>query len=256
MKNTGMIIFQDAKSGMYWDGKAFAADIKEKALAYPHEQERAMLKILPSEKITIHGYVSSSNLKAEAQKGVEVTHARKLDKLADEVIHALASAGEKYLGLCTYIRENEVTKKLVSFELGAKGFTRQTISKINTVANLPEEQWSDYAARRIGFNKVLALGSGTVQEAISNESGESVVDVQAEVKRLEETDGEETEADGSDNGDLKTDWNKKLVNAASMVLRAAAALQLRGKSIPGGNGYKLVIVKVAKANEKSKGKKS
>jgi len=259
-----MIIFQDAKSGNYWDGKAFAADIKEKALAYPHEQEREMLKILPSEKITIHGYVSSSNLKAEAQKGVEVTHARKLDKLADEVIKSLAAAGEKYLSLCTYIRKNEVAPKLVSFQLAAKGFSRATISKINSVANADEKEWNQYAARTIGFNKVLALTSGSVQKALADETGDDVIEVESEVRKLGQDVGS-SDASVSTPVSVKPEDKKihltaSLEAAAARLFAAAAGLEIKRRVLKGTNGYKVTIerlpVKVGKgkSNEIAKGK--
>lgn len=267
MKNSEMIIFQNPKTRMYWDGKDFNADIREKALAYPANQEKPMVASFAAKgvkSVDVHGYVSSANLAADAQKGLELTHSKRLHKLGKEVITTLAAAGEKYLKLCTYIRENEVTKKLVAFELGALGFSRATISKINTVSNLPPEQWNKYAARELGFNKVLALGSGSVQEAIAEESGDSVIDVKAEVERLDDAD-ERAESENPElvertESEVKADWERKLSNAAAMVLRAAAAMTLRQKTIDGGNGYKLVVQLLPKkkgkgrSNEISKGK--
>jgi len=241
-----MVIFQDVPSGLYWDGKQFAAEIKEKALPYPHEEEKAMLHKLPSQHVTIHGYVSSKNLAAEAKTGMEVTQAKKLQKLAADVVKSLASAGEKYLSLCRYIRENEVPQKLVSFELAAMGFTRQTIHKINKVSNAPAAEWNMYEARTIGFNRVLQLTSGNVQEAIAREAGVDVVDVHAEIERIDgpaESSGNGPAA-APDADTLKADWEKKLLSSATVILRAAAGLQLRGKTINGNNGYALTIKRV------------
>lgn len=242
-----MQVYYNKKTGKYWDGKGFNAEIQEQALPCPLTDEKQFLKRLPAGmEIEIRDYVSSANLKEEAKKDLEVTHAKKIDHLADEVIHALAGAGEKYLKLCTYIRDNEVAPKLVSFQLAAKGFSRSTISKINTVANLPEAAWNKYAARELGFNKVLALGSGSVQEAIADASGEKVIDVQAEVKALEAEAPSES-GDGEPVQPEAVDWEKKFSNSAAGVLRAAAALQVtRSRTVKGGNGYVLVIKKVSK----------
>jgi len=265
-KKNEQVVFRDAKSGMWWDGKAFAGTIQEMALAYPHEQEAAMTAQLAKlvKTVEVHGYVSSKNLAVEASKGLENTQAKRLVKLGNEVIHSLAAAGEKYLKLCTYIRENEVTKKLVSAELGKLGFSRATISKINTVSNLPPEQWSAYAAREIGFNKVLALGSSSVQEAIASETDTDVIDVKSEIERLDDAEGsaqsEGSESDERTESEIKSDWEKKLSNAAAMVLRACAGMQVKSRTIDGGNGYKLTVVRLplktgkGRSNEIAKGK--
>lgn len=252
-----MIQFRDANTGKWWDGKAFVGAVQEMAKPYPHEVEKEMVKEMLKQAqlanvaltVEVHGYVSSKNLAKESSAALELTHSKKLQKLADEVIVSLAATGEKYLSLCTYIRENQVAPKLVSFELAAKGFTRQTISKINTVANASEEKWNEYAARKIGFNKVLAMSSGNVQKAIAEKAGADVVEVQAEVTRLDE-DEETGPATESTPEQKKAKWEKTLETAATSVLRAASALGLRGKTINGNNGYAVVIKKLPVVSKK------
>lgn len=224
----------------YWFCKA----TKEEAAVISAAQEKAVQDDIIKRamaaglevKIEVHAAPGG-----DAAKGVELAHARKLQKLADEVVQAMVATGDKWLKLCTYIRENKVAPKLVAHELGQKGFSKVQISKINKVANAPEEHWSKFAARTLGFKKVLELSRGNVQKEIAAQSGDTVVDIEAEVKRMEKEEG--TSSGGTKTVD-EVDWEAKLVTGATNVLRAAAAMKLpRQRTIDGKNGYVLVIKK-------------
>lgn len=223
----------------YW----FCKSTKEQAQQFPADQEKPVLK-----EITARAMAASIEVKVEvhsaapdATQALAMTHARKLQKLADEVIAVMVATGDKWLKLCTYIRENQVPQKLVAQELGNKGFSKVQISKINKVANAPEEHWSKFSARTLGFKKVLELTRGNVQKEMAAQSGDKVVDIEAEVKRMEKTEPSSSPATGDSSG---TDWEAKLTSAATNLLRAAAALKLpRQRSIDGKNGYVVVIKK-------------
>lgn len=250
-----MIQLRDAKSGLWWTGNDFKGKTQAEGMAYKPEVVAQLTKEIAAQAIKAgrevvveeHGYVSSANLAKDATKGIELTHARKLQKLADEIVAAMVATGDKWLKLCTYIRENQVTPKLVAHELGQKGFSKVQISKINKVANAPEEHWSKFAARTLGFKKVLELSRGNVQKEIAAQSGDNIVDVEAEVKRMEQS-GDGSPGSSAGNAPVETDWEKKMDTGAAMVLRAAAAMKLpRQRTIDGKNGYVLVIKK-AKAS--------
>ena len=115
----------------YW----FCKPTKEEAALFPGLTEAKLIKDLVARAMSAGIELQVEVHSADAERALELTHARKLDKLADEVIKSLAAAGEKYLALCSYIRENDVAPSVVSAQLREKGFSKVTISKINRVAH-------------------------------------------------------------------------------------------------------------------------
>lgn len=180
----------------------------------------------------------------QATQALEVRHSAHLQKLGHEILVQVAKTGEKYLDLCKYIRENMVAPKLVSHELSQLGFHRNVISKINKVANASNDVWNEYAARLIGFNKVVEIGAAS--KVLAESTGGDVVDIAAQVEELEGAE-EKTEAENPalvppTADETKAKHEKNLISGASRALSAAAALQLkRQKTIEGGNGYVLII---------------
>jgi len=181
----------------------------------------------------------------QASAKLEKQHSAHLKKYGQDIIDATAVAGEKYLTICSYIRENMVAPKLVSFELAAIGMHRAVISKINRVANLPNDQWNQFAARIIGFNKVIELNSAQSAEALARASGESLTDVKAIISEMEE----EEEKQGKPliaptPEEQKEKAEKAFVTAAARALSAASVLAIkRERKVNGGNGYILTITK-------------
>jgi len=176
---------------------------------------------------------------------LELQHSVHLKKYGQDIIQATVIAGEKYLTICKYIRENMVAPKLVSFELSAIGMHRAVISKINRVSNLPDDQWNQFAARTIGFNKVIELNSATTTEALANSSGQSVTDVKAIIAEMDE----EEEKEGKPlvpptDEERREKAEKAFVTAAARALSAASVLGIkRERKVNGGNGFILTITK-------------
>ena len=90
------------------------------------------------------------------------------------VIDSLLDAGNKYYLLCLWIRENQISTKMVSLTLRTTGFARSRISEINRVANLPNNDWEPFAAQAIGFRRALELSRETpkrIVEIIAEQGG-------------------------------------------------------------------------------------
>lgn len=240
------IVLLKGSVNRWWNGQGFLADIKEQAMPL---QGKALYEVIKAFKV--HEYelqaapgAVAAHTEAEAAKMVALTHAKEIQKFADEIIVQTAKTGEVYLSLCNYIRKNAVAPKLVSHELTAKGFHRAVISKINRVANLPDDLYNQFAARAVGFNKVLELASESVQVALARETGSPVIDVKAEVKKVLEQD----EAEGRQSGLTEATDEEKEAAAVRAMNTAAAKLAvqmdklgLKSKKFVPGNGYTIVV---------------
>jgi len=180
----------------------------------------------------------------QATLALQNSHAAELKKLGSEIIESIAIAGEKYLNICKFIRNNQVAPKLVSFELSALGMHRNVISKINKVANLPDEQWNQFAARTIGFNKVIELKSPGAAAALAESTGQTETSVKAQLEEMEQVEQENPEFIEKTPEQKREAAEKLMAQGAAKVLSAAASLELkREKKINGGNGYILTISK-------------
>lgn len=203
---------------------------------------------LPTQNIPSRAALQAHNAlldeKAATAK-LELQHSVHLKKYGQDIIEATAVAGEKYLTICRYIRENMVAPKLVSFELAAIGMHRAVISKINRVANLPDDQWNQFAARTIGFNKVIELNSSQSAELLAKQTGESVTDVKAIIAEMEDEDGKGgTPLIPPTDAEREEKAEKAFVTAAARALSAASVLGIkRERKVNGGNGYILTITK-------------
>lgn len=180
----------------------------------------------------------------EIEEGMTPDDIAKAMRMVDagrEVLHACVAVGEKYLNLCRVIRTEEIAPRIASKYLMGLGFTKETVSKINRVAQTPNELWSEFEARRLGFNKVLELARAPVQEAIAEASGQNVIDVKAEVEAME---GEpEAGASSEDVDSVQAAHQKRLESAIASVLREAEFFNLRRKTVKGSNGWQLVVTK-------------
>lgn len=243
------IVLLKGEVNKWWDGKAFAAEIKEKALPLNPAGVHEVVKAFKSGEYELHAHVglgtSGTSAPASAEVGLQLTHSKELKKLGLKIIEGTVAVGRMYLDLCLYIRKNMVAPKLVSFELSELGFKRDIVSKINKVANASDETFNKFAAQTIGFNKVLELARGEVPGSLAREMGEKVVDIQAEVKKLADEEGgtgRPTSGTTATPEEQKAKDNEALEKAAAQVLSRAAKLQLRRtKVINGGNGYLLTI---------------
>jgi len=198
----------------------------------------------------------SKQLKAqqEATKSLQKTQSVEIVRLGKELLAAVIGTGEKYLNLCKYIRQNEVAQKLVAADLGQLGFSRQTVSKINRVAGASDELWNEFEARSFGFNKMLQLSRGEkpneATKQLAESMGQDVIEVAAEVKRLE---GEDEASESKGESAPETDDEKTA--KADLALKRAAAVVARSrvffkwtkaKVIKFGDGWQMTVEKDTK----------
>jgi hypothetical protein len=84
-------------------------------------------------------------------------HEDEIRRMAREIRTAALEMSGKYYTLCKYIRDNQLHPRTVSMALKAEGLSRHICSKINRVANCADYYWNEYAAREIGFKRVLDM---------------------------------------------------------------------------------------------------
>jgi len=218
------------------------------------ELKRISAPPLSAEQLAAHAKHKELLDAKQATASLQVQQSAQLVILGKDLLAAVIGTGEKYLSLCKYIRDNEVAPKLVAADLGQLGFSRQTVSKINRVAGASVELWNEFEARSVGFNKMLQLTRGDkpneATKLLAESMGQDVVEVSAEVKRLEgEEDQEEKQGEASE----KTDDEKDA--AADLALKRAAAVIARSrvyfdwkknKVIKFGDGWMLTVSKDTK----------
>jgi len=170
-------------------------------------------------------------------------HSTAIKSMGREIITDTVKVGEKYFKLCKYIRDNMVAPKLVSFELTELGFHRVTVSKINKVANSSDDLWSDFAAKTIGFNKVLELARGEVPGSLAKSMGSSVVDVKAQIEELEgETKQDEAQGEVVPETDAELEAKREVAcNRAAAVLCRACEDMDDKKRIWNGGKYLVTV---------------
>lgn len=94
---------------------------------------------------------------ADNELFLETQHSDKIREFGQRIMVAMMFEGDLYLQLCRYIRQYKVGPKIVRRELQALGFDKTRISKLIAVAHSPDDIWSEWMARAIGFNKALQL---------------------------------------------------------------------------------------------------
>jgi len=93
----------------------------------------------------------------EVQSKNEAAHADAIQLLGRAIVEAHGVVAEKYLSLCLYVRKHSVSGKLLTFELSKLGIIKQRITEVRRVCDLPDKEWSDFAARSIGFKKAVEI---------------------------------------------------------------------------------------------------
>lgn len=175
----------------------------------------------------------------QALEKANAMHGKAIAGCCQKIIDMTVKTGTIYLDLCKYIRKNEVAPKLVSEVMGNMGFNRQVISRVNKVANASDENWKQFEARLIGFNKVLDMERGSVAiTAIAKESGVDESVVRSEMAELEETEESNPALIPPTEEETKAKFEKQLSSAVARALSACAALGIKKQfQIAGGNGY-------------------
>jgi len=165
------------------------------------------------------------------------THAKAIRKVADEIIKATVKTGRLYFDLCMYIRKNQISPKLVSFELSELGFNRVRISEINRVAQAADDVWNEFEAQTIGFRKTLEMTRGNVIQMLAEENSLTETDVKAQL--AEQNANEEVLEKASPEEKAE----RRLSVGAHAMLLAAPLLDTRKRTFSIGNGYTVIISK-------------
>lgn len=182
----------------------------------------------------------------QATKGLELTHAKELQRLGRQVIDALVKAGTETYTLCKYIRDNSVSPKLVSFELRQLGLSKSWASKVNKVSQCSDEAWNAFAARTMTFKDILAIGEGQAAVSLAEEMGTDVVDIKAQVAELEEEEDKKPElipATPKEQREARKKQNERAF--AVLVKNFGAEKQFRKIDIK-IDGFRFLVTKVAK----------
>jgi len=179
----------------------------------------------------------------------ETKDERLVRECGEAIIKKTGEVAGLYLSLCLTIRENSIAPATVSVTLKALGFAKSRVAEINRVANAPEDVFTNYQARAIGFNKALEfarvdkdgvhetpaaklLAAGHPSPMSKDEIGEAVSD-----------------------DDGKPSEDKKPASKAEKMNRAAAAIfkaATKPKVWKSGTGWQLVLSKCKVAPEPAK----
>jgi len=105
---------------------------------------------------------ASANLPApRVPTEVESQNEREIRETGEAIIKKSGEVAGLYLSLCLNIRKNAIAPAVVSRILKELGFNRVRISEINRVANAPDDVFTNYQARAIGFNKAIEFARVT-----------------------------------------------------------------------------------------------
>jgi len=197
---------------------------------------------------------SASEAKAAVaveQSKADAKHIKAIRGCCQVIIEQVVKTGTLYLDLCLYIRKHAVSPKLVRSEMEGMGFNKQVISRVNKVANAADDVFSQFQARTIGFNNVLALArGGAVVGSLAAEMGSDVVDVAAQIEEQEtaeaESEGQNPALPGvaSTPEEIEKKALARFEKGAATVLSVAAQLGFKKqRKVVGGNGYILLVIK-------------
>lgn len=172
---------------------------------------------------------------------------------AAEVIAATALTGEKYLSLCRYIRERQLSPVCVSLWMGQCGFQKPRIAEVQRVAFCNEDVWSAYEARSIGWKKALegARAGGLLRLVSGNPeaAAQMTIEYGAAMESLTPPEGELRICGARAGGEPRKGTLVQAVNRKAAGLLALVTKMVRkGKPVRFdpwnvGNGFELVLRK-------------
>jgi len=122
---------------------------------------------------------------------VQMEIAVKLQGACPAVVEAVKQVSEfeaglkdKYFSLCRSIREARLpleagavrglNRSEVTLLLQSLGYTKQRITEINRVVEVPAEIWAKFETKEMGFRATLALARSKPGEQLENEAGAEV----------------------------------------------------------------------------------
>jgi len=157
-------------------------------------------------------------------------------KQCDSIVKTVGELAGKYQALCIHIRKSQLAPKPVAKMLKVMGFHKNVISKINAVASLPDDLWRKYAAREIGFNKVLALKRGSPVLELAGVPLEEF-----EQHSIETEEASVAPRVALSGAELRRRDRVRLHDGAKLVLQLAANLKTKSQSWDIGNGFVLKL---------------
>lgn len=184
-------------------------------------------------------------------------------KIAGEIIRDTIAVGEKWLTLCLYIREHNVTKENATTWLLDLGFHKSKASEVCKVSFCPPEMFSKYQTRMIGWRGILkAARTGDIEEmkkanvlesdpAIAKAVKEVAAEIEAHDKLLAKTVEEANK--GKTPAQIEQEKNEahtaalkeRLARAAVTLLKTAAALGFKQKTFRDGD-YTVTVARKGK----------
>jgi len=172
-------------------------------------------------------------------------HSKQLQMLGLEALKAVVAVSDRYFNIITFIREKEIDKKLASHSLGAVGFARPMVSKLLTIAHAPPDVFDLYAARTVGFNKVLKL-TRDAEKQIRALAGKGEQHLLEAVDAAAAAGEAEAEAEEAERGAQDTTATKT-TRLAKVCIQALKLMEGLGKKTytKTREGYTLTIVKSA-----------
>jgi len=177
----------------------------------------------------------------ETTLALDQKHSTKLHELGQEIIAAAGVMGDKYLKLVKYIRDNKLAPKLVTHELLALGFKKDTVSKINRVAMASNELFNQFEAKLLGFNKVLDLARLEATGEVKTTPAGTLLLGEGNVTEEEIEDSVETGTEGRAKGKGESKGSKIKSCAKYIAMNATRATTYNFK----GAHYRVVVEKVA-----------
>jgi hypothetical protein len=162
-----------------------------------------------------------------------------LVKHGRNIIEKTIEAGRAYLDMCIYIRENKAAPRLVSHVLSELGFHKTRISEINRVAQLPDAEWNQFAARTIGFRGALQLARGNpVHETLAADAEGR--HAQEDLDKVIDVESESVESNLQSTSEQK---EKRAKSAAVGLASVAEFLNWKKRTFNVANGYTVVVSK-------------
>jgi len=167
-------------------------------------------------------------------------------EIGEAIIKKTGEVAGLYLSLCLNIRKNHIAPVKVAELLKSLGFHRVRISEINKVSNAPDDVFTNYQARAIGFNKALEFARVENETIVETPAAKMLAN--ATVSPMSK--GEIGEAISEDDGKQGTETKKpstakrldKLA-AAFFKLCKASKKPVRTGVWKSGDGLKLVLSK-------------
>jgi len=183
----------------------------------------------------------------------DAAHCDNIKKFCGEIIESARKQAQVYYDLVTYIRENKVGPKVVSYQMGEMGFNKVRISEVNRVAGAPDALYNQFAARALGFRNILRLVRGSDEKASLTPAGVAILGEKATGADGLRVEGEADETMSA--GKVKSEERspaEALVAAIERVFKLVEAQKKRFPyTIKSTNGLLMSIVRMPAKKEKA-----